>query len=182
MEGRFKVLGVAIALLLFWAGWSYLLERRQHQFAQAVTDTIKIVPGARLIGSYKSGDLVDPISWFWPPTTQLTYDRPDVQAPVLRFYIMSFHYGEDPAVWLVEPDCKSRTEVSYFPDAKDQKGEPARNVLGEPLKAPNGSIYRRYDTGVAASEDDMRQLCDTDWTAERRAAATPPGNQSSSSS
>ncbi len=174
-SGKLKAIGAVVAGLCIWGGWNYFLESRQYRFEREVTEAVKVVPGARLIGSYRSADLVDPITWFSPPTTQLTFARPDVLAPVPRFYIMSFHYGEDPAVWLVEPDCKARTKVSYFPDAKDQKGEPARNVLGEPVKASDGSIYRRYDTGIAPSADEMHQFCDTSWTAEKMAAVAPAG-------
>ncbi len=85
---------------------------------------------------------------------------------------MSFGYNETPALWLASMDCAAHREAAtYFPAEKGDQGEPALNILGDPVKAPNGTPFLRHDTPYQPTPDQIHALCDTDWTAERKAAA-----------
>jgi len=160
------VLAAAVVL-----GLSYCSERPKRQFAGPVIEGAKQIPGARLISSFKSGDLTSPVSWFWPATSRLVYARPDITAPTPRFYVMSFGYKETPFVYLVEPNCQARTEVTYFQPDPGDNGDPARNIMGDPVIAPNGKPFLRHDTHIPPSAEELHALCDTDWTPERKAVA-----------
>jgi len=171
----FQNIGAATVVAAIVLGLSYCSELPKQRFAQSVIDQVKVIPGARQIASFQSGDLTSPVSWFWPPTTRLIYARPDIAAPDTRFYIMSFGYHDAPALWLASMDCAVHKEAAtYFPAEKGDQGEPgepARNILGDPVKAPNGAPFLRHDTPYQPTPDQIHALCDTDWTAERKAAA-----------
>lgn len=167
--------GCSFVVLLFVAymGWCYFEVAMQHRYAPNVTQAMANIPGTRLISSFKSGELINPVSWFWPATTRLVYARPDPSVPNPRFFIMSFGIDdpedEQPAIMLEDVNCAARNSITYFPEKSGDEGEPALTVLGEPLTAPNGSRFVRYDTGVELSPEELKAFCDTDWSTERRA-------------
>ncbi|MCF8534547.1 MAG: hypothetical protein K9G48_16190 [Reyranella sp.] len=154
-------IGAIIIVAAISLGLSYCSERPKYQFAASVITGSKQIPGVRLINSFKSGDLTSPVSWFWPATTRLVYARPDITAPTPRFYIMSFGYKDPPAVWLVEPDCQAKKEYIYFPAEPGENGEPARNVMGEPVTAPNGKRFLLHENSMPPNADNMRAFCVT---------------------
>ncbi len=163
MAGKETVKGIgclAVGAALF-LGYSWLEQRKQHQFEPAVIETMKSVSGARMVSSFKSGAIINPVSWFWPARTRMVYARLDTSAPDRRFYIMSFGADEkEPTIWLTSVDCRAQSHVDYFPAESGDRGEVARNALGEPTKAPNGSEFRRVDTGVEMPSEEMKALCD----------------------
>jgi hypothetical protein len=167
-------LGVILFVALY-LGWCYFEQAGQHRWAPAVAETMEKVPGARLVSSFKSGDLINPVSWFWPATARMVYARPDLSTAEPRFYIMSFGRDdeeEQPSIWLVAIDCEAGTEAHYFPAEAGDKGELAMTGLGDPVMAPDGTIYRRHETDTSLPPDQLTAFCDTDWTRERQALAT----------
>ena len=48
---------------------------------------------------------------------------------------------------------------------------PARDLFGEPVIAPKGKPTVAYSTSYPRHPGWMHEFCDTDWTAERKAAA-----------
>jgi hypothetical protein len=161
-------LGIAAAAVL---GLSYCSEVPKYKFAEMASKGSETIPGSRLISSFKSGDLTSPVSWFWPATTTWVYARPEPTIPN-RFYIMSMVYKEAPAVLLVDTDCAHRTEYRYAQDGPES-ADPARDAFGQPVVAPNGKTFRHFESTTAPSPAELHALCDTDWTAERKAAAAP---------
>jgi hypothetical protein len=167
-NGALKIIGgIAIVLSL-----SYCSELPKYRFERAAAEAGHRIPGARLISSMKGGDLASPVSWFWPATTNWSFAFPDA---VLRdrFYTFTLIYNEElsPIVFLVDADCEAREEVLYDLD-EPESAFPALDFLGEPVVAPNGKTYRRAKryTNIAPPPEWLHAFCETDWTAERKAA------------
>lgn len=140
-------LGLAGLLYIGYSAWE---QRQQHRFAPAIAASMASVPGARLVAAYESGSLTNPVSWFWPAQTRLVYARPDPSTRKPRFFTFSFGIDDKdpPAIMLVAPDCDANTHVTYFPANAAEAGELAMSDGEQPLTAPNGSTFRRHDTGV----------------------------------
>jgi hypothetical protein len=165
-----KTGGAWVAVIAVVMGTSYCSEAPKYSFARAAAETGRQIPGARLIGSMKSGDLTSPLSWFWPATTTWNFASPDPQMRG-RFYLISLQYGEkEPDVWLLDVDCDARNAEWYDLDEPDT-ALPARNIWGEPVVAPNGKTYRRSNVNMALPKTWLHAFCDTKWTAERKATA-----------
>lgn len=163
-----KTAGGMAAFIAFVFGTSYCSEAPKYRFEKIAAEAGKQLPGARLVGSMKSGDLSSPVSWFWPATTTWNFAMPD---PVMsgRFYLMSMLYDEkEPSVWLLDVDCDSRKGEWYDLD-EPATAAPARNLFGEPVVAPNGQTYRHSKVNIAFPKEWLHQFCDTEWTAERKA-------------
>lgn len=164
------IIGIAVIL-----GWSYWSERPKYNFERMATEVGSNLPGARLIGHSMVVDPASPITWFWPPTTTYNYAMPD---PIVgdRFYVMSLVYElKDPSIWLVDPDCKDHTETLYDLDEPDT-AFPARDLWGEPVVAPNGKTYRQMKNAIPLPKEWVKAMCDTDWTAEKKAIAAARTN------
>ena len=164
--------GFFVLLFAAYLGWCYLEVAEQHRYAPEVAEAMAQVPGARLVSSFKSGDLVNPVSWFWAPVTRLVYARPDPSVPTLRFFVLSFGiadpYDRQPVIMLHDVDCSARNYVIYFPEQPGDTGEPALTALGGALTAPNGSRFLRHDTRAEPSPELLEAFCDADWSRERR--------------
>jgi hypothetical protein len=168
-----KGCGVFLLIVAAYFGWCYFVQRGQHQWVSDRQEAMAAIPGARLISSFKGGDLINPVSWFWPAEYTLVYARPDLSTSEPRFFIMLFNRdesGEEPAIWLTAVDCQARTEVNYRP-TREGRGEAALSALGEPLTTPDGRVYRRHDTGVSPAPENIRAFCEMDWARERQAVA-----------
>jgi hypothetical protein len=169
--------GKALKIVTAWAvaiafvmGSSYCSEAPKYSFERVAAETGKEIPGARLIGSMKSRDLMSPISWLWPTTTTWNFASPD---PLLqgRFLLVSLQYEESkPDVWLLDVDCDTRRVIWYDLD-EPETASPARTVLGGPVVAPNGKTYRRSKVNTALPPEWLHAFCETDWTVERKATA-----------
>src|ERR1700724_2761285 len=109
----FKIAGGWSAGIAISLGLSYCAESPKYRFERLAAETGQHIPGARLIGSTKTGDLASPISWFWPATTTWNFARPD-SLMRHRFYTVTLIYdAESPIVFLVDADCEARKEVLY---------------------------------------------------------------------
>ncbi len=162
------VIGIGVVF-----GWSYWSERPKYNFERTAAEIGANLPGARLIGQSAVIDPASPITWIWPPTTTFNYAIPD---PIVRdrFYVMSLVYElKDPGIWLVDPDCKGHAETIYDLDEPETQ-IPARNLLGEPVVAPNGKTYRRMKGAIPLPIPWLKAMCETDWTAEKKALAAAP--------
>jgi hypothetical protein len=169
-----KGCGCVVLFIIAYLGWCYLEQAARHRWAPRIAEEMAKVPGARLVSSFDGGKIINPVSWFWPAEYTIVYARPDILAPDLRFYVMMFSRDdkhEQPSTLLVSVNCKSRTEIDYFPAQAGDKGELAMTVIGQPVVAPDGTIYRRYDTHVPPPSDQLKAFCETDWTPERQAVA-----------
>jgi hypothetical protein len=162
----------AIVIVL---GMSYCSEWPKYQFERVAAEVDHRFPGARLIGSMKSRNLASPVSWIWPATTTWNFAWPDPRM-LDRFYTITLVYGEkEPLVFLVDADCEAREQVFYGLDGPDS-GVPARDIFGQPIVAPSGKTYRRLKTKQEELPTAwLHDFCDTDWTAERKAAASTHG-------
>ncbi len=159
------IIGIAIVL-----GWSYFSERGKYNFERIATEVGSNLPGARLIDHSKIVDPTSPITWFWPPTTTWNYAMPD---PIYRdrFIVMSLVYElKDPGIWLVDADCKAHTTTLYDLD-EPETAFPARDLFGEPIVAPNGKTYRQMKNAIPLPAGWIKTMCDTDWSAEKKAVA-----------
>jgi len=111
MKRILAILGASSIVIGVVLGVSYYLELPKYRFEQAAIETAKELPGARLLTSFKSGDLISPISWFWPATTTWNFAVPDPQLQG-RFHAFTLIYGEkDPIVYLVDADCKDKSSL-----------------------------------------------------------------------
>ena len=165
-----KIAGAWAIAIAFVMGSSYCSEAPKYRFERLAAETGKQIPGARLISSIKSGDLMDPISWFWAATTRWNFASPD---PMMqgRFYLISLRYeAREPDVWLLDVDCETREAIWYDLD-EPETAFPARTVLGDPVVAPNGKTYRRSKVNMALPPEWLHAFCETDWTDERKATA-----------
>ena len=151
-------------------GVSYCSELHKHRFEQTAIEVRKGLPGSRLLTSFKSSNLVSPISWFWPATTTWNFAVPDRQLQG-RFYTFTLTYGEkdDPIVYLVDVDCKVK-KLTWYDLDEPESAYPAVNSRGEPAVAPNGKTYRLSKAQLDPPAGWMYEFCDTDWTEERAAA------------
>lgn len=162
-----KIVAGWIAVLAFFLGGSYWNERPKYRFEEVAKRVGEQLPGARLILTAKSGDLVSPVSWFWPATTTYNYATPDLSEG--RFYLVVLRYDEkEPWIYLIDADCTARDVDLYDLDQPDT-AMPARNWAGEAVKAPNGKTFRLIKYHYAAPKAWVTAFCDTDWTAERKA-------------
>jgi hypothetical protein len=151
-------------------GLSYWSELPKYRFEQMSLDLGNKIQGARLIDYIKEGNFISPISWFWAARTTINFALPD---PIVdrRFYIMSLTYGErDPVIFLADVDCGRREWILYDLD-EPESAIPALSLWGEPIVAPNGKVYRHVNWKDSPPSKWMAAFCDTDWTAERKAAA-----------
>lgn len=171
-SGTIKHVGVGSALVAFLFLGSYCSELPKYRFERAATEVGHQLPGARLISSFKSGDLASPVSWFWPATTVWNYAIPD---PIIngRFFTISFLYGEteNPYVELIDVDCKDHNDIHYSLSEPDS-ALPALDLWGEPVKAPNGQVYRRMKKAYPLPKEWVHAFCETNWSVERKAAFT----------
>lgn len=162
-----KIVGSWLAAIAIVLGLSYWSERPKYHFEEVAKRVGQQMPGARLILSAKSGDLVSPVSWFWTATTTFNFAMPDLSAG--RFYVMTLRFDEkEPAVYLIDADCENR-KVEWFGLDEPESAYPARDVFGEAVRAPNGKTYRRSRAQLAAPPQWLHAFCDTDWTPERKA-------------
>ena len=91
-----------------------------------------------------------------------------------RFYTFTLIYEEEqPIIFLVDADCEARKVIWYDLD-EPESALPALDVLGKPVVAPNGQTYRRDHAQLPAPPEWLHAFCETDWTAERKAAASAP--------
>ena len=164
----------AITFMTVFVGWLYWDVSQQHKFAITVAEDMESIPVARLVSSFKSSELTNPFSWFWPPMTRLTYAAPDTSLPGgSRFYLMTFVLDnkDPPFIMMVHVNCESQKYIYYATikptDSIDR--ELARNVLGEPVIAPDGSMFQRHETKIPADPSQLKTICETDWTKERKA-------------
>jgi hypothetical protein len=112
----------------------------------------------------------------WPATTETTFALPDPRVAD-RFYTMTLADGEkQPAVFLVDADCQTRTLTFFGPD-EPQSAEPAQDLFGTPVVAANGKTYRRLRTIPDIPSTWIADFCDTDWSSEREAVAAAQRNR-----
>lgn len=162
--------GFMLTLAIVCLGYNWFEVSQQKKFAPAVASQMSEVPGARLVSSQKSGDLINPVSWFSPATTRVVYARPDTSTTATRFFLLSFGIEEkNPAIWLVDVNCKSKTHITYFPSSSGDPGESAFTDTGDQLTTPDGKIFMRHDTNIDLPPDQITQFCKTDWSNERAA-------------
>ena len=91
-----------------------------------------------------------------------------------RFYTMTLAYGEkQPAVFLVDADCQTRTLTFFGPD-EPQSAEPAQDLFGTPVVAANGKTYRRLRT---IPDIPATRIADFYWSSEREAVAAAQRNR-----
>jgi hypothetical protein len=165
-----QIISAWFAVIAVVLGISYWTELPKYRFEQAAIEVGKQLPGSRLISSFKSGDLVSPVSWFWPATTTWNFAVPD-RVMGDRFYTITLVYGEkEPIVYLVDADCKDH-EFTWYDIDEPASALPARDLFGEPVLAPSGETYRRSKSQLDPPPGWMRELCDTDWTVDRKAAS-----------
>jgi hypothetical protein len=155
------------ALVLLYFGYSI---KSKYDFQQLPAEILEGLPGARLIGSVNVLEIESPTSWFWPERAW-TFAMPD---PVLsgRFFVFRAEYGEkEPSgLVLVDADCKTKKLTWYDPD-QPESAFPARDLYGEPVTAADGETYRLSSTQPEPPKNWMYEFCETDWSAERKAAA-----------
>jgi hypothetical protein len=162
-----KIICGCVAVVTVILAWSFVAEWPKYHFEKLAKLVGQQLPGARLIQQVKSGDLSSPVSWFWPATTTFNYAMPDLAEG--RFYLVSLRYDEkDPSVYLIDTDCEAR-DVSLYDLDEPESAYPARDFLGDPVKAPNGKTFRLFNSHFAPPPEWLRALCDTDWTTERKA-------------
>jgi hypothetical protein len=165
--GNLKIVGGVSAVIAFLLMQSYCSEWPKYRFERVAAETGREIPGARLISSFKSGDLASPVSWFWPATTNWTFAVPD-QLTSRRFYTMTMVYNEEPFVFMVDADCEDHKLIWYDLD-EPESAFPARD-FGDPVVAPNGKTYRRMkETNTRDPPQWLHAFCETDWTAEKKA-------------
>jgi hypothetical protein len=163
------IIGSWTAIMAILLSASYCSELPKYRFEKVAMETTKDMPGSRLISSMKTGDIVSPVSWVWPATTTWNFALPDRQSQG-RFYIYSLRYGEPQAtILLLDAFCERREAVWYDLDEPDD-AFPARDLFGGPVVAPNGKTYRRLKSQPPLPPEWTHELCETDWTAERKAA------------
>jgi len=168
MTKLLKIIGAWAAVIATALSLSYCSELPKYRFEKAAIEAAKALPGSRLISTTKSGDLLSPVSWLWP--AKWHFAMPDRQMGG-RFYTVTLVYGEKEAiVFLVDVDCDDHTITWYDLDEPDT-AYPARDLFGEPVIAPSGQTYRRIQHQLPTPPGWMHEFCDTDWTAERKAAA-----------
>jgi len=162
-----KNIGTLAGALAIVAALSYCSERPKYQFEKIAIEAGKGIPGARLIDSFKSGDLASPISWIWPATTTWVYAVPDPKIEN-RFLVVTLAYGEkDPMVLLEDIDCTSGQRTLYSAEDSDNTTPPARDMQGNPVVAANGKTFRRFDSDIAVPRKQLNAYCNTNWSAER---------------
>jgi hypothetical protein len=172
-----RVVGAWSALILIVIGVSYCSELPKHQFEDRAVESTHGVPGARVIGFKKGPNILSPVSWFWPATTESTLALPDPRVAD-RFYTLTLVYGEkQPVVLLVDADCQTRKLTFFGPD-EPESAEPARDLFNNPVVAANGKTYRRLRTNPDPPAVWLIAFCDTDWFAERDAVAEVQRNGS----
>lgn len=159
-----------IALVL---GLSYCSELPKYRFENEARTAGSKFPGARLLSSFKSGDLASPVSWFWPATTTLNYAMPDPQIDG-RFVLVTLVYDHDPIIFMVDVNCKART-VTWYDQNEPDNAVPAQDTWGHDVKAPNGKTYRLWKVNYPLPGDELHSLCETDWGREKQAVATARG-------
>tara|TARA_R110002074_G_scaffold398138_2_gene589638 strand:- start:1517 stop:2044 length:528 start_codon:yes stop_codon:yes gene_type:complete len=163
---RFKALASVLGVLVFLSGLSYCSERPKYHFEKVAIAVGEEMQGARLIDSFKSGDLASPVSWFWPATTTWVYAIPDVQIKN-RFVTVTLVYGEsEPSILLQDVDCVSGQSTMYS-ELGDEDTAAALDFYGNPVVAPNGKTYRRFESSVVEPKKQQIAFCDTDWSSER---------------
>jgi hypothetical protein len=168
-----KTYGSAALVIALLSGLSYCSEWPKYRFEDDARLAGTKLPGARLLGSFKTADLASPVSWFWPATTTWNYAMPD---PLIngRFVLVTLVYDHDPIIFMVDVDCKARTVTWYDQDEPDN-AVPAQDTWGRDVKAPNGKTYRLWKSNYPLPGDEMHTLCDTDWTREKRVVAAARG-------
>jgi hypothetical protein len=155
---------------------SYCSELPKHRFEDLASESTSTVPGARVIGSKMRRSILSPVSWLWPTTAETTFALPDPRVAD-RFYTMTLAYGEkQPAVFLVDADCQTRTLTFSGPD-EPQSAEPARDLFGAPVVAANGKTYRRLSIVPDIPATWIADFCDTNWSSEREAVAAAQRNR-----
>jgi hypothetical protein len=143
-----RIVGGWLAVTVIVLGMSYCSEATKHHFEDRAAENTSSVPGARLIDSKQRRNILSPVSWFWPATTETTIALPDPRVAD-RFYTMTLAYGEQlPVVFLVDADCQTHKLTFFGPD-EPESAEPARDLFGAPVVAANGtpSAHRPRSTG-----------------------------------
>jgi hypothetical protein len=170
-KGEWTALVVG-ALVLLYFGSSI---KSKYDFQHFPTKIVQELPGSRLIGSNKAIDLGSPTSWFWPEHAWI-FAMPD---PVMgeRFFVFRAEYGEKQAtgLFLIDADCKDKKLTWYDPD-EPESAFPARDLYGEPVTDGAGETYRRSVAQPDPPKGWMHEFCETDWKAERKAAAANPSD------
>src|SRR5271163_2535478 len=134
MRRTFKTVGGWSAVIAICLGVSYGAELPKYRFERLAAETIRDLPGARVIGTMKSLDIPSPVSWFWPPTTTWNLALPDSRMAD-RFYTITLVYGEErPIVYLVDADCQTRRLLAYDLD-EPESASPAVDLFGKPVVA-----------------------------------------------
>jgi len=170
---RLETVGRLLLAIAVVFGVSYCAEFPKYQFEKDGFQAATEMPGARLIITRKSGDLASPVSWVWPATTLWTYAIPD---PLMRdrFILVMLIYGEKTTSFLIDADCKQRTIINWYALDQPTTANPAIGVFGEPVETRDGRIYRVFHPKTSLPANDLHALCDTDWTAERKAVQSMP--------
>lgn len=155
----------AISVLL---SLSYCEEMPKYQFEKVAVAVGEQLPGARLIQSFKSGDLASPVSWLRPATTTWVYAIPDAHLKN-RFTTIALTYdAQVPSVFLNDVDCIRRTRTVYS-DSEDDAAEPALDSAGNLVVSPEGKTYRVFQSNVSSTSIQMTAFCESDWSVERMA-------------
>jgi hypothetical protein len=165
-----RVVGGWSAVVLAAMIISYCSELPKHRFEERGAESAHGVPGARIIGSATRVNILSPVSWLWPVTTEWSLALPDPRIAD-RFYTITQVFGEkQPVIFLVDADCQTRSLTFFGPD-EPETAAPARDLFGNPVVATNGKTYRRLGISPAAPADWLTAFCDTEWSAEREAVA-----------
>ena len=171
MEKFLKIIGAWTVVITIVLSLSYCSELPKYRFERYAMEVAKNTPGSRVISTLKSADLASPVSWFRPTTTTWNFAVPD---PLLgsRFYTFTLAYGEkmEPFVFLIDVNCAGH-EITWYDLEEPESALPARDLYGNPVKAPSGKTYRRSKLQPSAPPEEMHEYCETDWSAERKAAS-----------
>lgn len=166
-SGRLRALGIFVALFAVFFARSYWAEFPKYQFEKMARETAqKNLAGVRLISASYAVNPFSPISWLKPPATTLDFASPDEDVKT-RFWLMAMFYKRKyPSIFILDVDCGKST-YKWSELAYDLFGS---FISGYPAATPDGRAYQRATDEVPLSAGWHHQFCDTDWTAERKAA------------
>lgn len=167
MIERLKSWAGVFGVIALLGGCSYMEGAAKYRWQDRIEAEFEGQPYIRKLKAAKVIYPESPASWFRPYVETLTYIMPD---PLNSegYYLLANHYDEGSSVVYYDIECSDRTAFRASPDADE--GPIARDVLGEPLKDPEGRTFRYTTEKMEPLPDFLsKQLCDTSWKKEREA-------------
>jgi len=131
---------VFLALIL---GVTILPSIPKYQFEEVTISKFSGKDYIRVVKKYKSGTLLEPLTWFYTPVTSMLVIRPNLDVSEGGGYTETlFQYDKDPEIRIASPDCSQGT-ISYA--EPDIKGVLSYVSFNKEMSKFETSLYCKYD-------------------------------------